>query len=74
MLTIGDNVKFVDEYEVTHNGKLMEVLSDAHDDFRFFAPYRALAAGCANRLTLMVGPVVDEDGEGSQKKNGQKSD
>ena len=34
MLTIGDNVKFVDEYEVTHKGKLMEVLSDTHDDVR----------------------------------------
>ena len=34
MLTIGDNVKFVDEYDVTHKGKLTEVLSDAHDDVR----------------------------------------
>ena len=34
MLTIGDNVKFVDEYDVTHKGELTEVLSDAHDDVR----------------------------------------
>ena len=34
MLTIGDNVKFVDEYDVTQKGKLTEVLSDAHDDVR----------------------------------------
>ena len=34
MLTIGDNVKFIDEYDVTHKGKLTEVLSDAHDDVR----------------------------------------
>ena len=34
MLTIGENVKFVDEYDVTHKGKLTEVLSDAHDDVR----------------------------------------
>ena len=32
MLTIGSEVKFVDEYAVTHKGKLTEVLSDAHDD------------------------------------------
>ena len=34
MLTIGDNVKFGDEYDVTHKGELTEVLSDAHDDVR----------------------------------------
>ena len=34
MLTIGDNVKFVDDYEVEHSGKLTEVLSDSHDDVR----------------------------------------
>ena len=34
MLTIGSDVKFVDEYDVTHKGKLTEVLSDAHDDVR----------------------------------------
>ena len=32
MLTIGNDVKFIDEYDVTHKGKLTEVLSDAHDD------------------------------------------
>ena len=34
MLTIGDEVKFVDEFDVKHNGKLTEVLSDTHDDVR----------------------------------------
>ena len=34
MLTIGSDVKFVDEYDVTHKGELTEVLSDAHDDVR----------------------------------------
>ena len=34
MLTIGDDVKFVDEFDVKHNGKLTEVLSDTHDDVR----------------------------------------
>tara|TARA_Y100000816_G_scaffold231294_1_gene176560 strand:- start:34 stop:276 length:243 start_codon:yes stop_codon:yes gene_type:complete len=34
MLSIGDNVKFVDEFEVEYDGKLTEVLSDAHDDVR----------------------------------------
>ena len=32
MLTIGNDVKFIDEYDVTHKGKLTDVLSDAHDD------------------------------------------
>ena len=34
MLTIGDNVKFVDEYDIIHKGELAEVLSDTHDDVR----------------------------------------
>ena len=34
MLTIGNDVKFIDEYDVTHKGKLTDVLSDAHDDVR----------------------------------------
>ena len=34
MLSIGDNIKFVDEFEVEYDGKLTEVLSDAHDDVR----------------------------------------
>ena len=34
MLTIGDDVKFVDEFDVKHSGKLTEVLSDTHDDVR----------------------------------------
>ena len=37
MLSIGNDVKFVDEYEVEHKGKLTEVLSDAHDDVRLEA-------------------------------------
>ena len=34
MLTIGDDVKFVDEFDVKHKGKLTEGLSDTHDDVR----------------------------------------
>ena len=34
MLTIGNDVKFVDEYDVTYEGTLVNVLSDAHDDVR----------------------------------------
>ena len=34
MLTIGNDVKFVDEYDVTYKGTLVSVLSDAHDDVR----------------------------------------
>ena len=34
MLTIGNDVKFVDEFEVEYDGKLTEVLSDAHDNVR----------------------------------------
>ena len=34
MLTIGKDVKFVDEYDVTYKGTLVSVLSDAHDDVR----------------------------------------
>ena len=34
MLTIGNDVKFVDEYDVTYKGTLVSVLYDAHDDVR----------------------------------------
>jgi hypothetical protein len=34
MLTIGNDVKFIDEYNDTYDGTLITVLSDTHDDVR----------------------------------------